>query len=248
MITLNSSQRRDRSDWAVFAIALSCGHAFSKHVIMVNPEFVINPDPRCACLLLLDTSGSMDGEPIRALNEGLRAFEGDIKEDALSRRRIEVAVMTFGGSVSKVRDFTPADKFDAPNLIAGGATPMGQAISEGIELVKDRKAVYRSSGVPYYQPWVFLITDGEPTDSWEAAARLVRAEMAANALTFFAVAVGEANTQVLSAITDRVLKLEGVKFRELFLWLSQSAKRVSASKTTEQTSLPPVAFGSPVGA
>jgi hypothetical protein len=39
------------------------------------PEFALNADPRCACVLLLDTSGSMDGAPIKALNEGLKAFE-----------------------------------------------------------------------------------------------------------------------------------------------------------------------------
>ncbi|HZQ50824.1 MAG TPA: VWA domain-containing protein [Bryobacteraceae bacterium] len=214
---------------------------------MLNPEFAINADPRCACLLLLDTSSSMEGERIRALNEGLRAFEGDIQEDSLARRRVEIAIITFGGSVDRVLDFTPAGSFQAPTLSARGATPMGRAITEGVQLVKDRKAEYKSNGVLYYQPWIFMITDGEPTDEWEAAAKLTRAEAAAKSLTFFAVGVGEANTAVLKQITDRVLKLDGLKFRELFIWLSQSQQRVSSSKVGEQTPLPSVGFGSPVG-
>src|ERR1039458_8966483 len=211
----------------------------------LNPEFAANPDPRCACVLLLDTSGSMSGTPIDALNQGLQAFQMDIQEDALAKRRVELAIVTFGGSVQKVQDFVSAGSFVAPSLTAGGGTPMGEAIALGLQLVKSRKAEYKSSGVVYYQPWIFLITDGEPTDEWQNAAQMVKAEMSANALTFFAVGVGEANMQILSSITPRALKLEGLKFKDLFLWLSQSQKRVSGNKPGQQTPLPQIAFGSP---
>src|ERR1035441_1043763 len=125
----------------------------------LNPEFAANPDPRCACVLLLDTSGSMDGPPILALNQGLQAFQADIQEDPLAKRRVELAIVTFGGSVRKVQDFTVAGNFTAPSLVAGGGTPMGEAVALGLQLVKSRKAEYKSNGVVYYQPWIFLITD-----------------------------------------------------------------------------------------
>jgi len=212
----------------------------------LNPEFAANPDPRCACVLLLDTSGSMDNAPIQALNQGLQTFQTDIQEDPLAKRRVELAIVTFGGSVHKVQDFTSAGSFAAPTLAAGGGTPMGEAIVLGLQLVKNRKAEYKSNGVLYYQPWIFLITDGEPTDEWQSAAQMVQTEMSANALTFFAVGVGGANMQILSMITPRALKLEGLKFKDLFLWLSQSQKRVSGSKPGQQTALPQIGFGSPV--
>jgi uncharacterized protein YegL len=212
----------------------------------LNPEFAMNPDPRCACVLLLDTSGSMSGAPIDALNQGLRAFQADIQEDALAKRRVEIAIITFGGSVQTVQDFVSAGSFSAPSLSAGGGTPMGEAIALGLQLAKARKAEYRSGGVPYYQPWVFLITDGEPTDEWQSAATLVKSDASDRAVTFFAVGVGGANMQILSSITPRVLKLEGLKFAELFVWLSQSQKNVSRSKPGEQTALPPIGFGAPV--
>ncbi len=85
-------------------------------------EFADNPDPRCPCVLLLDTSGSMSGAPIDALNEGLRTFQADIQEDALARRRVEVAVITFGGVVQTVQDFAIAGDFVAPTLTASGGT------------------------------------------------------------------------------------------------------------------------------
>ena len=55
-------------------------------------EFAENPEPRCPCVLLLDTSGSMRGEPIAALSEGLKAFKEDLTKDPLASRRVELAV------------------------------------------------------------------------------------------------------------------------------------------------------------
>ena len=65
-------------------------------------EFAENPEPRCPCVLLVDTSGSMQGAPIAALNEGLRAFKTDLMKDALASRRVEVAIVTFSSDVSVV--------------------------------------------------------------------------------------------------------------------------------------------------
>jgi uncharacterized protein YegL len=97
-----------------------------------------------------------------------------------------------------------------------------------------------------YQPWIFLITDGAPTDEWQSAAQMVQAETSAKALAFFGVGVEGADMQILSSITPRALKLDGLKFKELFIWLSQSQKRVSGSKPGQQTPLPQIGFGAPV--
>ena len=59
-------------------------------------DFVDNPEPRCACLLLLDTSGSMGGEKIRELNAGIKLFQEELNGDSLAAKRVEVAVVTFG--------------------------------------------------------------------------------------------------------------------------------------------------------
>jgi uncharacterized protein YegL len=205
-------------------------------------EFATNPEPRCACVLLLDVSGSMGGRPIEALNEGLRAFAADLQTDSLASQRVEVAVVTFGGSGVDVRhDFSTAGQFEPDRLTAGGGTPMGSAIVQAIDMVEERKQQYRANGILYYRPWVFLITDGEPTDDWKDAARRVRAAEEANGLAFFAVGVEGANMDVLGEIATRSpLKLQGLKFVELFVWLSQSQRTVSSSKPGDQTALPTV--------
>ncbi len=123
-------------------------------------EFADNPEPRCPCVLLLDTSKSMTGKPIQALNDGLLAFHDDLVKDPLARRRVEVAVVTFGGAPRVVQNFVTVDDFPTPILSAGGATPMGGGIHQALDLLEARKAQYQAHGVSYYRPWVFLITDG----------------------------------------------------------------------------------------
>src|SRR5213595_2100797 len=125
-------------------------------------EFAENPEPRCPCVLLLDTSGSMRGAPIAALNEGLRTFKKDLAQDTLASRRVEVAVVTFNNEVQVVEDFITADQFEAPTLTAGGQTFMGTGINKALDLLQARKTQYRANGIAYYRPWVFMITDGEP--------------------------------------------------------------------------------------
>ena len=103
-------------------------------------EFAENQEPRCPCILLLDTSGSMQGAAIAALNEGLRAFQQDLANDSLASLRVEIAVVTFDSSVAVAQDWVTADRFRPPTLPARGATHMGGAIHKALDMLGDRKA------------------------------------------------------------------------------------------------------------
>jgi uncharacterized protein YegL len=201
-------------------------------------SFAENPDPRCPCVLLLDISSSMEGAPIAELNAGLLTYKDELAADSLAAKRVEVALLTFGGEVNMVSDFGAVGDFRPPLLQATGDTPMGAAIVRAIDMLHARKQLYKQNGVQFYRPWVFLITDGGPTDEWNLAAEKVKSGEAARAFAFFAVGVGGANFEVLRQISVREpLKLDGLRFRDLFVWLSNSQRAVSRSKTTEETPL-----------
>ena len=210
-------------------------------------EFAENPEPRCPCVLLLDTSGSMQGDPLEAMLAGLEAFRFDLAVDPLAARRVEVAVVAFDNRIQVVQDFVSPDRFEIPFLNAEGMTHVGAAIEKALDMVEERKARYRAYDVAYYRPWIFLVTDGEPQgerpeDVERAIARLRDAETRKQ-VAFFAVGVENANLEALARISVRApLRLKGLDFREMFVWLSRSMQSVAHSRPDETVKLAPTGW------
>lgn len=211
-------------------------------------EFAENPEPRCPCVLLLDTSGSMQGDPIEALNQGLLSLKDELMKNSLAARRVEVAIITFDSHVNIVQDFVTADQFNPPILTAQGLTTMGAGIHKALDMVQERKSLYRANGIAYYRPWVFMITDGEPQGELdhliEHAAQRLQGDEANKRVAFFTVGVENANMMRLNQLAVRTpLKLKGLNFIEMFVWLSASMSAVSHSQIDEQVALPPIGWG-----
>jgi uncharacterized protein YegL len=199
----------------------------------------INQQPRCPCALILDTSGSMSDEPIKALNAGLQTLRDDLHNDNLAKKRVEIAIVEFNTGVRVVQDFVTAANFQPPTLAASGATDIVGGINQALDLIQRRKNKYKDNGVPFYRPWAFLITDGKvAVKEYEQVAERIRADEKDNRIAFFAVGVNGANEECLRNISVRPHKmLDGLKFRELFLWLSASMKKVSQSKPGDMVPL-----------
>jgi len=204
-----------------------------------SDDFANNPESRCPCVLVLDTSGSMAGQAIRELNNGIETLKSELLQDSLASKRVEVAMITFG-PVSVETDFQTVDHFYPKALAASGDTPIGAAVSKAIDMVSRRKQVYKENGVGYYKPWIILITDGAPTDEWQHAAELVHEGERDSRFAFFAIGVEGASFDMLRRLSVRApIRLKGLMFREFFLWLSSSMKMVSAKNPGEQNKLLP---------
>ncbi len=201
----------------------------SEQITFATSDFASNPEPRCPCILLLDVSGSMNGRPINELNAGLVTFRDELLADPLALKRVELGIVTFG-PVHVEQPFTSAANFFPPSLFAQGDTPMGAAITKALDMVEERKREYRANGISYYRPWIFLITDGAPTDEWQAAANKVFRGEEDKRFAFFSIGVQGADMKTLAQISVRQpLPLQGLQFRELFSWLSSSLRSVSRS-------------------
>ena len=208
-------------------------------------DLVNNPTARVPVCLCLDTSGSMDGEPINELNEGVRLFYEAIKEDETALYSAEISIVTFGGERARcITDFASLElQPNAPRLYASGMTPLGEAVNMSLDLLERRKDEYKDRGVDYYQPWLVLMTDGEPNgDKTELSRAINRTVELVNQkrLTVFPIGIGAyADMNVLSQLSPKrpPLKLQGLKFREFFAWLSKSVSKTSQSTPGESVKL-----------
>jgi uncharacterized protein YegL len=213
--------------------------------IIPDVALVDNSEQRTPLVLVLDASGSMSGEPIAHLNKGLQLLEQELKGDAIAAKRVRVLVIRLGGydEAAVVADWHDAMDFSAPALQASGTTPAGQAVDLALASIEEQKQRFKQAGVPYTRPWLFLLSDGAPTDQWEAAAARCRNAEAANKVAVFPIAVGEgAAAETLAQFTHKgvgaVKRLDGLRFKELFLWLSASMKVVSHSTPGGTVQLP----------
>lgn len=214
-------------------------NAFSQENTMnaTHDDLIDNPSPRCPVALVLDTSGSMSGEPIAQLNAGAQLFIDEVKRDDLARWSVDLAVFTAGGRVDCLLDFTGVEQIAGIAPIgSSGATPLGEATRLALNRLEARKAEYRNAGIPYYQPWLVIISDGAPTDEWQDSAQRARELSAKRKLICLPVGVSGADMNVLSEFSSKpAVALNGLKFREFFLWLSASMARVSASTSSDAT-------------
>ena len=208
-------------------------------------DLVNNPTARVPVCLCLDVSGSMDGEPIRELNEGVRMFYDAIHEDEVALYAAEVCIVTFGGNRAEcITDFSGLERQPEPPILsADGMTPMGEAVNLGLDLLEKRKKEYKSKGVDYYQPWLVLMTDGAPNGDANELSRAIgrTVEMVTNKkLSVFPIGIGvNADMNILARFSPKrsPLKLQGLKFREFFEWLSQCVSRTSQSIPGENVTL-----------
>ncbi len=209
-------------------------HLIRKAVINMS-EF----SRRLPVYLLLDVSGSMQGDPIEAVRHGVRALISELRGDP----QAYLSVITFNSSARQVTPLTELMLFKEPQLSAGGATALGAALRLLADCIKSevRKSTETQKGD--WRPLVFILTDGAPTDDWREAAAVLKTTKPANIIACAAGAY--ADTTVLKEITECVLMMNTLSAGDLaqfFAWVSSSVKMSSKSldaKPGANIELPP---------
>lgn len=207
-------------------------------------DLITNPTARVPVCLCLDTSGSMSGTPIDELNEGVSKFIQELMGDDVARYAAEICIVTFGDTAACVEDFGSLERIGTVRpLSASGGTPMGEALMLALDKLDQRKQEYKDAGVDYFQPWLVVMSDGQPNGDnavLEAAIQRTASLQAQKKLAIFPIAIGnDGDLDVLRSISParQPLKLQGLKFVEFFLWLSRSVSSVSQSMPGEQIKL-----------
>jgi uncharacterized protein YegL len=199
---------------------------------------------RLPVYLLLDCSASMSGEAIEATRNGVKFLIADLKTDPQALETAYLSVITFSSSAQQVCPLTELMAFQEPTLEARGATALGEALKVLEQCIDTevRKSTPTQKGD--WKPLVFLMTDGQPTDSWESAADALKQKRLSNII---ACAAGPgADETLLKRITEMVVVLNNVQpdtLKTFFKWVSSSIKTTS-SKLEQTTgdaplSLPP---------
>jgi uncharacterized protein YegL len=216
----------------------------AKDLMIVRIEDLLhNPTNRVPIALCLDVSGSMSGAPMQELNEGVRLFFEALQADPIAKASAEVAIVSFADRAEIVLDFQGLDRVTQPPVLAstGGSTSLGEGVNLALDLLETRKQEYQKAGVDYFQPWLVLMTDGQPTSSAHKQAGPRACEMEGRGkLVVFPIGIGSgADMSTLAMFSKKrpPLRLQGLNFRQFFEWLSKSVVRVSQSRPGERVTL-----------
>lgn len=214
-----------------------------------DTDLIDNPTTRVPVVLCLDTSASMRGEKITELDAGVKQFFKAVLDDDIAKYSVELCIVTFSSTAKKVLDFANIERqvssFEHMSLVASGNTAMGAAVNLSVELLENRKKEYQDKGVDYWQPWLVLMTDGQPTDDISEASRKVSEMVNNKKLTIFPIGIGDgANMARLKQFSPKrdPLRLKGLMLSEFFDWLGKSVKSTSQSTPGTSVKLPPIGW------
>ncbi|WP_140919094.1 vWA domain-containing protein [Limnobaculum xujianqingii] len=178
---------------------------------------------RLPIYLMLDTSGSMTGEPIEAVKNGVQTLLSTLRQDPYALETAYLSVITFDSSARQVIPLTELLNFKSPDLVATGTTAFGEALSLLASSIENEVQKTTAEIKGDWRPLVFIMTDGAPTDDWRKG--LADFEKARTGVVVACAAGQHADTSVLQEVTEVVLQLDTAdsnSIKAFFKWVSAS--------------------------
>ena len=181
--------------------------------------------------LLLDTSSSMFGAPIQAVQQGVHLIHRELMNNPHAIETVYLSVITFDTTAKQIVPLTSVENFTPPTLQAEGNTALGAAITL-LNDALDRELQSNTEGRKGdYRPLIFLLTDGAPTDLWKEPVAALKLRSTNKIGTLVALGCGpNINTQTLKEITDNVLRISDTNpdsLQQFFKWVSSSIQKTS---------------------
>ena len=189
---------------------------------------------RLPVYLLLDTSGSMFGEPIEAVKNGVQMLLSTLRSDPYALETAYLSIITFDSKAEQIVPLTEISSFQLPSINASGCTALGEALSLLAQKVDEEVTKTTSEVKGDWRPLVFLMTDGQPTDNLERGLDNFRKRKFGMVV---ACAAGQgAATKTLQKITENVVQLDtadSATIKAFFKWVSASIS--TSSKSIDDT-------------
>ncbi len=188
---------------------------------------------RLPVYLLLDTSGSMSGEPIEAVKNGVQVMISSLRQNPQAIETAFISVITFDSVATQVIPLTDLASFQMVDLKATGVTALGEALKLVSNKIDNEVAKTTTEQKGDWKPLVFIMTDGIPTDDWQSGLNEFKKRKVA--FTVVCAAGSGADTNILKQITDNVVSLDtadSASIGKFFQWVTASIG-VSSTKVEE---------------
>lgn len=188
---------------------------------------------RLPVYLLLDTSGSMSGEPIEAVKNGVQVMVSSLRSNPQAIETAYLSVITFDSSARQIIPLTDLSNFQMLDIQATGTTSLGDALKLVSNCIENEVTKTSADTKGDWKPLVFIMTDGLPTDDWQSGLAAFKTKK--TGIVVACAAGSGADTSVLKQITENVVELataDSGSIAKFFAWVTASIG-VSSTKVED---------------
>ncbi|MBQ2850150.1 MAG: VWA domain-containing protein [Thermoguttaceae bacterium] len=201
---------------------------------------------RLPVYVLIDVSGSMQNEPIQAVQVGLEAMLQSLKHDPYALDSVWLSLISYGTTAEVLVPLTELEKFTLPRLEVkdkAALTMLGAGLKT---LCEQYDAEIHKNTTRDWRPILIVITDGKPSDVRDYNQMVERICKNYNFARIVGCAAGpKARVEPLEKLTAEIHVLSTMDendFKKFWCWIStilEGSCKAPSTPTTVQLPPPP---------